>query len=195
MAAMHESPTKSLPPGFEFRNPSMLDSKAVTDLLNLRIESDFGTAFLRPGAVLEQWQTPGFHPAFDSRVIFDRRGWLVGYVEAWTSHHSPQPWIWGCIHPGFEGRGLGTILLRWAEARVKAELYALEPGLRFAPRTVPGAARPQVTALYHNLGWTCLGAQLRVLDIHYGAMRLYHQAVRPAITGEVYEKELRPAQN
>jgi GNAT superfamily N-acetyltransferase len=189
MATLYDqSPVKTLPPGFEFHNPGMSDFKEVAGLLNLRIECDFGAANVRAEAVRGEWQTPGFHPAFDSRVVLDPRGRLIAYVEAWTS---ADPWIWGCVHPDYEGRGIGTLLLKWAEVRTKAELYVLEPGLRFAPRTVPSANRPQVEALYRNLGWSALPET--VDNLCNGVMKLYQDAIHAPVHG-IYEKELRPAQ-
>ncbi|MCX6067677.1 MAG: GNAT family N-acetyltransferase [Chloroflexi bacterium] len=192
MAAIkYVSPMTSLPDGFEFRNPVMQDAKAVTDLLNIRVESDYGAATLRSEQVRAEWLTPGFHPSFDARLVFDTRGRLVGYVETWTTHHCPEPWVWGCVHPNYEGRGVGTVLLKWAEVRIMTELYVLEPGVRFAPRTLPSAVRPQVTALYRNLGWSALAQAAGSLQ--NGIMSLYQKAVSTN-PRKVYEKELRPAQ-
>ena len=41
---------------------------------------------------------------------------MAGYIEVWTTAKPPvHRWIWGRVHPDYEGLGIGTWMLQWGE--------------------------------------------------------------------------------
>jgi GNAT superfamily N-acetyltransferase len=104
--------------------------------------------------VRQDWQTYHFNPAMDVRLVFDQREHLIGTIEVWTMY-SPftQLWLCGCVHPDYEGQGIGTALLRWAEARVRLAMDMLPVEQRVAPRFGALHDMATVPALCEALGW------------------------------------------
>lgn len=126
-----------LPEGFTVRGATLADAGAATQMFNVWMRRMVGEDDLAdPNILREDWETPGFNPAEDIRVVFSPTGQLAGYIEVWTTSKPPvHPWIWGRVHPDFGGLGIGTALLTWAEEHASRVLPDLDPDLRFAPRT------------------------------------------------------------
>lgn len=70
-------------------------------------------------------------------VILDMRGPLAGYIQTI------------CVRPEQRGRGLGTLLLRWAERRIARD----SPNVFLCVSSFNGAAR----RLYERLGYEHVG--------------------------------------
>lgn len=193
MALFYQSPSRSLPEGYTFRGATLKDVPIVVQLL---IQRQFGSSnnSSRNRELLMEWQTRQFNPAMDVRLVFDQREHLIGYIEVWTMINQPAyPWLWGCVHPEFEGRGVGTALLRWAEARVQL-------ALEMHPSYQPIAARfgalhnlQSAQTLCAALGWQPVpGASDAMAQTikRNGALRLTQETVS---SYDIYEKEMLPS--
>ncbi len=180
MSLTMQLPTQFLPGGYSFRGARPYDAPDVARLLNIRQPgSDFCTADVR-----EKWLTPAFDLSMDIRMVFNPRDVLVGYIEVWVT--DSHPWLWGCVHPEYEGRGIGSALLRWGEARVALALDRLPKMRRIATRfrTFP---LQRAHELCENFGWRLVAPseQLRQEAKKVtGALRL------PEISYDVYEKDV-----
>jgi GNAT superfamily N-acetyltransferase len=102
-----------------------------------------------------------------------------------------HPWLWGCVHPEYEGHGIGSTLLSWGEARVGLELDRVPAELRAAPRfsTLPVQRAHE---LCEHLGWHAVPVDDQVrqeVKKVTGALHLPENAELPY---DVYEKD--PAQ-
>jgi len=184
MALLYHSPTRSLPDGYIFRGGTLRDLPMVARLLSQRqITGSLNTLVEE---IRQEWLKPNFNPAMDVRLVFDQRERLIGYIEVWTALLPPlQPWLWGCVHPEYEGRGIGTTLLSWAEARVRLAMELFPRGQRFAPRF--GAPRALATAqtLCETLGWRRAHPDPTSRKTT-GTLRLLDESAY-----DVYEKEMR----
>jgi GNAT superfamily N-acetyltransferase len=152
MALYYRSAISNLPDGYTFRGATLHDVPVVVHLFNQRQ----GTGNTAPlvEEIRREWQTPQFNPAIDVRLIFDQRERLIGYIEVWSTLATPlQPWLWGCVHPDYEGRGIGTTLLSWAEARVRLAMDMLPNQKRVTPRFGAPQALTAAQALCAALGW------------------------------------------
>jgi GNAT superfamily N-acetyltransferase len=122
------------------------------------------------------------------RLVFDQREHLIGYIEVWTMlTRSMHPWLWGCVHPDYEGRGIGTALLSWAEARVRLALETLPADQRVAPRFGALHNLATVQSLCAALGWQRVeqaGDPVQPSQNVTGALRLFAEGAY-----DVYEKE------
>ena len=135
-AQLQEELISSLPKGLTTRGATLDDVEPALQLYNRWSQSVIHEdEFTDIEAVRNEWVSPGFDPAHDIRLVFEPDGEMVGYIEVWTTAKPPvHPWIWGRVDPHYEGIGIGTYLLTWAEARAKRALDEVPAGFRFAPR-------------------------------------------------------------
>lgn len=179
MAPYYQSPTRYLPDRYTFYGATLEDAPMIVRLLNLR---HFSPAPFRIEDLRSEWQLAGFNPAMDVRLVFDPREQLVGFIQ--VSMDKKHPFLWGCVHPDYEGRGIGSALLCWGEARVRFDLD--EPPVRFwpAPRfaTLPVQKAHE---LCENLGWRQITPQKKEMKRVTGALHLPEEAVQSV---DVFEK-------
>src|SRR6185503_12107307 len=123
-----------LPEGFMIREATVDDLKPALDLFNRWSQSVIHEDEITDEVALQtEWVSPGFNPAEDIRLVFALDGEMVGYIEVWTTGKPPvHPWIWARVDPQYEGLGIGTSLLIWAEERAKKALAEVPADLRFA---------------------------------------------------------------
>ena len=184
MAPSYQSPTRNLPEGYTFCGATLNDVPAVAHLFHLRQMA--GSA----DDIRREWQTPHFNPAMDVRLILDRREMLVGYIEVWTVNGpSEHPWLWGCVHPDFEGHGIGTALLLWGEARVCLAMDSQPVSLRTAPRF---SALPAQRAheLCEHLGWHYIPSNAGLRQEAKKVTGALHLPETADLQYDVYEKDI-----
>jgi mycothiol synthase len=133
---LHEENVVELPEGFTARGANLDDVEPALALYNRWSQSVIGRDEITdPQAIRREWQSPGFDPVEDIRVVFAPDGLMVGYIEVWTTVKPPvHPWIWGRVDPDYEDMGMGSWMLNWAEQRALHVLPSLPEELRFAPR-------------------------------------------------------------
>jgi GNAT superfamily N-acetyltransferase len=148
--------TSTLPEGFTVRGATEADLEAAMLLFNRWSQSVIQqneVSIAEP--LLNEWRSPGFDPAQDIRLVFAPDGRMAGYIEVWKTAKPPvHPWMWGRVDPDFEGLGIGTWLLGWAEQHACLALEQLPPELRFAPRVGTYRAAHRSSQLFKDLGYT-----------------------------------------
>ncbi|GEM_PF-1329478 len=191
MALLHRSVTSYLPDGYTFRGATFYDAAEILYLFNQRQIN--GSAACHVEQIRQEWQATQFNPAMDVRLIFDPREHLIGYIEVWLQ--DVQPWLWGCVHPDYEGRGVGTTLLCWAEARVRLAMDMLPNQQQLVPRFGAPHALENAQALCEHLGWQRAERQnpaARQAHKTTGALRLLN-VDEYSSTYDIYEKDMRKA--
>jgi mycothiol synthase len=79
------------------------------------------------------WTTPGLCLERDTRVATSGDGQIVGYAEvADLSPLHVRPHAFGRVHPAWRGRGIGSILLEWQDARALEAVPLAPPNARVA---------------------------------------------------------------
>lgn len=144
-----------LPEGFTARGANWDDVEQAVQLFNRWSHSVIGRdEFSNAQSIRNEWLTPGADPAADIRLVFAPNGELAGYVEVWTTANPPtHPAIWGRLDPEYEGLGIGTWMMYWAEQRALQALERVPTGLRFAPRLNTYRQAAKVKKLFEDFGY------------------------------------------
>lgn len=111
-----------LPLGVCIRAPTRDDAGALADLINACALAVGDVPDRTASAVLSDWDSPRFNLARDAWIAEDTSGRVVGYEEGLTSADATLIELDGYVHPDALGQGIGTYLVRtaeaWAQARV-----------------------------------------------------------------------------
>src|SRR5215471_12689219 len=108
------------------RAPKMDDLRAITELQMACDIADHGMSNSTRESILADWQRPSFNLSTDSWVIVTTRGRCVGYAYVWPCNSTDNS-VFACVHPAYRGRGIGMLLLRLAETRVREQIDATPP--------------------------------------------------------------------
>ncbi len=145
----------SLPEGFTLRGATLEDVNASLKLYNRWSRSViYEDEITDEVAIRTEWVSPGFDPAEDIRLVFAPDGEMVGYIEVWTTGKPPvHPWIWARVDPRYEGLGIGTYLLTWAETRARKVLEEVPAELRVAPQVGTYREAAKAKKLFEDMGY------------------------------------------
>ena len=103
---------------FTIRPARMSDLPNAVKLFERCAKAVIGTSDVNPDEVKNEWQAPKFSLQESVRVVHNRDGQMVGYVEVWDIDVIPvNIWVWLRVHPDYKGQGIGSMLLDWAEKR------------------------------------------------------------------------------
>lgn len=114
-----------LPPGSTSRPAAPDDLDDVVALIEAWEIDRFGESEAVRSMMQFEWGASWFDLERDARVIYDADGLLVAYALHATPDDGKRFDAFGPVRPGFEGRGLGSAIVDWTEARTRARL---EPG-------------------------------------------------------------------
>jgi len=158
-----------LPEGFTERGAALSDLNEAIKLMNIWSQHVLGEdEILDADELINEMKIPGFKPEDDLRVVFAPNGEMVGYIEVWTTSKPPvHPWIWGRVHPEYEGLGIGAWLMNWAEERSLRELNNIPEDMRLAPRTGIHSVATGSIKLFEDLGYKPIRSSYRMkIDMH-----------------------------
>lgn len=117
---------------FRLRAPTMDDLPAVTAVMNAHTRASMGIEEHTVERVRADWTEPHFALAQSARVVAAPDGRIVGYGALWdTIEPLLRAFASGYVHPDFEGQGIGTLLLEWAEARARQAVDRVPAGARY----------------------------------------------------------------
>lgn len=135
------------------RPPTMDDLAGVVDLLNICAVDQTGHPDTSRNQVLSDWTAPSFDPSESLRIVETADRKIVGYIEVWDTDPIPvSNWVWGRVHPTFEGLGIGTQLMSWAEERLQHTLARVPKDLRVAYSAGGLKTHAPTTELLQDLG-------------------------------------------
>ena len=131
--------TPDLPPGLRHRPPTPADVEAVTSLIAACELAADGVPDVSTEDVRGDWNRPGFDLAADAVLVLDGET-SVAYAETYLGRS------WVHVHPQATGRGIGSALLQWSEARARRQ------GRRKVGQTVT-TANPAARRLFETAGY------------------------------------------
>jgi mycothiol synthase len=164
-ALTHRQKIVELPEGFTVRGANMDDINTCLTLFNRWSKDVIGRDEISDAdAIRKEWVSPNFDPADNIRLVFAPNGQMAGYIEVWTtSKPLVHPWMWGRVDPAYQGMGIGTWLMHWAEERALRELPNVPADLRFAPRVGGYREAAHVRKLYESLGYHYIRSSYHML--------------------------------
>ena len=142
----------TMPDGFLLRAPTLDDAQAVTDLVNLCAVAVGDVPDVALNDVLAEWRAPSFNLSTDAWLVTTPDGVLVGTEEA-AREDATHFHMDGYVHPAYRGRGIGTTLLRLAEAWARERLPAA-PEERVVLRAGVAGADSTAHQLFEAEGFT-----------------------------------------
>jgi len=144
------------------RAPRLSDVDAVTKLLIACDIAEAAVSHSTEEDVLCDWQQPGFDLASDARVIITNKGQLVGYASIHDSQHVHID-MQVSVHPSYRGRGIGTLLLRLAEARARQHIKYAQPGARISVTSAVSSINQAAKDLLEHEGYSLVSHFWRIV--------------------------------
>ena len=138
---------------FTLRPVTMADLTVVTKLLNKSAIDQTGVPDMTESLLKSEWTGPGFHLEESVRVAQTPDGQIVGYIEVWDTDPLPvSNWVWARVHPDFEGLGIGSALMKWAEQRLQQTISRVPPDMQVVYRSGSLSTHNQTKKLLDSLG-------------------------------------------
>lgn len=107
---------KSIEERFIVRSPQLSDVEDVLEMLEICDLTMIGEVEVSAEMLKTDWTNPHIETGRNFRLVTTKKGRVVAYGELWDDHDPlVRTWCWARVHPDFEGQGLGTYLMNWAE--------------------------------------------------------------------------------
>ncbi len=116
--------------GFTSRPATLEDAEAFVDLLNTCSRELVGMPLHDLDETITELQAPSFNTETDTRLVFASDGTLVGGVQIWDRVPHVRIYADACVHPEYRGRGIGSALCEWIEARAQEAVPQAPEGTR-----------------------------------------------------------------
>lgn len=139
--------------GFMARQATMDDVQAVTDLINAAEIAEYGRGTMSTGIIQTAWESPDFNCEQDALLIATDDGRIVAIADL-EQHEHARIYCSASVHPDFCGRGLGSHLLAWLEARARQHVALAEPGVRVAMINWISSVNQAAKQLLEQVGYT-----------------------------------------
>jgi mycothiol synthase len=115
-----------LPPGYTQRPAGEADIDAVTELLRAFDIADFGEPDTPRDEITETFVSPFTDSELDTRLIIGADGSAAGWGALQSITPTTSQDYFARVHPDHRGRGLGSALVDWGEARARERLHVGE---------------------------------------------------------------------
>lgn len=147
--------TNELPAGFTVRPVTREDVSTAVALINACYRAEVGTDALEEAEMLNEWGTPGFDLDADARAVIAPDGSMAAYGEFWNiTEPRVRPHLFARVLPQHCGKGIGTYLLRWGEARARSYIPEIPSDARMALRAGAFHTSDAALTLFANEGFT-----------------------------------------
>jgi mycothiol synthase len=136
-----------------------------------------------------EWATPGFDLDLDTRLVIAPDDEIVGYNEVWDIFDPHvHVYTWARVHPDYNGRGIGSYLMAWAEERGRMALQKAPPEARVTLSGHCLSSDRTATELYLNSGFNLIRYSLRMVIEFNGSLPepVWPEGVvvRPLVVGQ-----------
>ncbi|HLF27174.1 MAG TPA: GNAT family N-acetyltransferase [Anaerolineae bacterium] len=126
-----EAPAQILDGRFSARPATLDDVEAAVAMFNAYARSLLGIDQFTAEGYRNEWQVPGLNLETDVQVVTTLDGQIVGCTEVWdVADPHVRINVWGRVHPDYQGRGIGSAMLGWAEERARQAIPKAPEGAR-----------------------------------------------------------------
>ena len=155
----HAGFSEAPPPGYAARAPTMADAPGAQRVIAACDIANYGAADTTEAEVRDGWRR--IELEHDARVLIDGEGRIAGFADyrAGDAAHLDSHVF---THPEHAGRGIGTWLTRWAEARGRELVHRAPAGSRVTIGHVAPTVNEPALALLANEGYAPLRDFLRM---------------------------------
>lgn len=130
------------------------DSPAITELCAAAAIAEYGTPDVTLQLVRESYETAGFDPQTDARLVLDATGNAAAIVEYYdNSGNHVAPFVYLRVRPDLLESGIGDALLRWAEERGTNTVPLAAPDLRVALHGSAAGVNRSMQSIFERSGW------------------------------------------
>ncbi|MFO7678768.1 MAG: GNAT family N-acetyltransferase [Chloroflexota bacterium] len=145
----------TLPAGFTTRPATLADVETIIEMLNICSIAHIGRPDMTVNDMESFFNMPGLDPATNTRLTFAPDGRLVGYHDLDDTRPIPvKIHVWGRTHPDFEGLGIGSAAMAWAEERARQIVPRLPADVRVVMHSHTYNTVPQAAQLLQDQGMT-----------------------------------------
>jgi mycothiol synthase len=122
-------------------------------MFNLCSKAMIGASEFTVERYAKEWQAPDFDLQRDTRLVITTAGQIIGCVEVWDVEKPPvHPWIWGRVHPEWEGKGISTAMMAWAMERAREAIPRAPKGARVSARSGTVSTYTPAKELLQSMG-------------------------------------------
>lgn len=163
------------------RCPSLADIQAVAELWRTSKRRDMNLVVRTEEDVQRRWQRDGFYLTQDAWVIVTNQGCVVAYADVQRDEEQQGLEFALVVHPAYQGRGIGTLLLRMVEQRARELIDAFAPGEQVALSVTVYSQNRLAKRLLEREGYTASDVVQQY--------EVYQRMLRPAIVGAALREE------
>lgn len=140
---------------FTLRPAATDDLQRVVQLINAAGIDQLGRPITSKQEVADDWRVASFDLEASTRVAETPDGRLIGYIEVWDIDPIPAVnWVGARVDPAFEGLGVGTALMDWADRRLQRTLSRVPDDVRVVYRSAAVSTHAPTKALFQSRGMT-----------------------------------------
>jgi len=155
IADMEESFKQLIEAGFRVRPATYADLPQVVAMYNAAELELTGAGDWTVERREDAWRQAGMDVVASTRAVVAPDGCIVGCVELWDHLNPPaRPYVWGRVHPHWQGCGIGSALLAWALATAPRALDRLPADARLAALAEALSGHRPSIELLESMGMT-----------------------------------------
>jgi mycothiol synthase len=143
----------TLEEGARFRVATQEDIPSLLALFNQYWEAMTGMTKFTLDDFNALFSMPGFDMASSTKVVVSPQGEMIGGVVVMDYGNPPiHPGVYGCVRAGFEGRGIGSTLIQWAEERSSQAIARCPENARVSMYLQATPAHERTIRLFEKMG-------------------------------------------
>jgi len=161
---MDESFKQLIEAGYQVRPARIQDLPQAVPMFNAAETELTGAGDMTVERYQLEWQQTGIDLETSTRLVLEPAGRVVGCVELWDHFNPPtRPWIWGRVHPHWQGRGIGSAMLTWAFNTCHRATERLPEDVRLAPQVAAPSQHTPSIQLFKGSGMSLCRYTWRML--------------------------------
>lgn len=143
----------SLPSGYQMRCATQEDIPTLLTLYNQYWEAMTGMTKFTLDDFNTIFSAPGFDMGSSTQIVSDSQGDDVAAVLVMDLGDPPiHPSVYGCVRDGWEGRGIGSTLIQWAEKRADQAVDRCPEGARVSMYLQSTPTHNRTIRLFEKMG-------------------------------------------